>query len=146
MEQEVKPFYENGLHFECQKDCSACCGGSPGYVWLSSNEVTAISRHLKITVPEFIEQYTKDVDGMLSLIDIEEDNWNCIMLQDGKCTIYEERPIQCRTYPFWGMNIASDFQWKKTGKDCPGVNKGRFYTKEQIESICNEDETIDSIR
>lgn len=145
-DQKNQPFYDTGLQFECQKDCANCCGGSPGYVWLSGEDVTRISRHLDLNVPEFIEKYTKDVDGDLSLRDIEEDNWNCIMLQDDKCSIYDVRPIQCRTYPFWPYNISTRKRWVKAADSCPGIGIGRHYSRKEIEEISREDETIDSIK
>lgn len=37
----------------------------------------------------------------------------CIFLaEDGKrCTIYEVRPVQCRTYPYWTHLISSKERW-----------------------------------
>lgn len=139
-------FYEEGLCFECQKDCSKCCGGSPGYVWLTKENITNISAHLKITESEFIANYTKKVGDDLSLVDLEEDNWNCIMLKNGKCSIYEVRPLQCRTYPFWYQNLDSKKTWVEEKEACPGIGKGKRYTFEEIESIADGAETIDSIK
>ena len=112
-------FYKQGLCFECQKDCSKCCGGSPGYVWLNEENIQDISEHLKISEDEFFNNYTKQVGENISLIDLEEDNWNCIMLKDGKCTIYEKRPLQCRTYPFWHQNLISKPVWEERKRLLP---------------------------
>lgn len=143
---EPQPFYKQGVRFECQKDCSRCCGGTPGYVWLDAEDVVRISRFMELPVPEFIAKYTKDVDGELSLRDIEEDNWNCIMLKEGRCSIYDVRPMQCRTFPFWYYNLSSKKRWDRMAQDCPGVGKGRMYSRVEVEKICSEDETIDSIK
>lgn len=68
------------------------------------------------------------------------------MLKEGKCTIYEVRPLQCRTYPFWHQNLINQKIWDKEKDHCPGIGKGRRYTKEEIESIADGEETIDSIK
>ena len=140
------PFAPQGLRFECKKDCSACCGGGPGYVWLEEGDITAISEFLALSREEFLSRYTKEVKDRISLIDIEEDNWNCVMLKNGRCTIYNQRPIQCRTYPFWIQNILSEENWEETAEECPGVGAGRLYTVDEISRIAQEECTIDSIK
>ena len=142
----MSQFYGNGLKFECQKDCAKCCGGSPGYVWLNQHNIETISAHLNISEDEFLIKYTKKVGENISLIDLEEDNWNCIMLKNGKCSIYESRPLQCRTYPFWHQNIEHPTVWKEEKEACPGIGKGKVYTSDEIESIADGRETIDSIK
>lgn len=143
---EDRPFYEAGLRFECKKDCSRCCGGSPGYVFMDEDEQKAIEDHLGLDHPQFLEEYTKQVGERISLRDLEEDNWNCIMLKDGKCSVYEVRPLQCRTFPFWAQNIFTRREWEETAQECPGIGTGRLYSEEEIESIAMGDETIDSVK
>ncbi len=141
-----QPFYEKGLRFECQKDCSGCCGGSPGYVFVNENEIETIRQHLGISRKDFIENYTKAVEDRISLLDVEKDNWNCVMLKKGKCTIYGIRPMQCRTFPFWPRNIVSKEAWTDLKQDCPGVNRGRLFTMEEIEDISDGLQTVDSVK
>lgn len=44
----------------------------------------------------------------------EEDSHGCIFLQsDNTCQIYEARPIQCSTYPFWPSILESREAWNK---------------------------------
>ena len=46
----------------------------------------------------------------------------CIYLDEQKkCTTYEARPAQCRSYPFWAENVRSDRSWRKTVSECPGL-------------------------
>lgn len=47
----------------------------------------------------------------------------CVFLKDGKCTAYEGRPTQCRTFPYW-PELMVDAKWNETAKDCPGIGKG----------------------
>ena len=52
------------------------------------------------------------------------------------CSIYQARPLQCRTWPFWDGNLASEENWKSAGKRCHGINAGtRKFSREKIESL-----------
>jgi Fe-S-cluster containining protein len=139
-------FYDKGLCFECQKECSGCCGGSPGYVFIDDEEIERISKVLNISVDHFLLNYTKKVGKRVSLIDLEHDNWNCVMLKEGRCTIYNDRPLQCRTYPFWPQNLGSRDIWEEEKEHCPGIDKGRRFSAEEIEDISCGIKTIDSVK
>lgn len=132
-------FYEGGLRFGCENGCSRCCCGEPGYVWMSGEEAVAISRHLGLHITDFLERYTQDTPSGISFLDLEEKNWNCIMLgDDGRCSIYGVRPRQCRTYPFWTANLRSAEAWKSASLACPGIGRGRLYSREEIDGIVSE--------
>jgi uncharacterized protein len=113
-------FYKNGLKFKCQK-CGGCCGGFPGYVWLTKNDKLKISNFLKITIEEFRKRYCRLVKGRWSLKE-KHPNYDCIFLKDKKCQIYQTRPIQCITFPFWPEALSSNTSWEDLSKTCPGVN------------------------
>jgi Fe-S-cluster containining protein len=42
------------------------------------------------------------------------------------CGLYEARPEQCRTWPFWEGNLRSRKSWEETKKHvpCPGMDTG----------------------
>ena len=128
------PFYKDGLCFQCTR-CSKCCRHDPGYVFLSKNDLTLLSSLFKISQKEFLEKYCKTVNlGMFRRISlIEKKNNDCIFWDNGGCTIYEQRPLQCKTYPFWSSVLGSLEDWEALGRNCPGVNQGRRYTREEIE-------------
>jgi Fe-S-cluster containining protein len=136
--KDKRPFYHEGLQFECTR-CGGCCSGFPGYVWLAETEVDRLSDHLGIERAEFISRYTKFVRGIgqprISLI--EKEGFDCIFFDDG-CTIYEARPYQCRSYPFWSRNIVSLSDWEQTADFCPGVNRGRNYSQEEIDAFLSD--------
>jgi uncharacterized protein len=142
----MRPFYEQGLKFSCRKDCSKCCGGSPGFVFITEEEIDTIHKVLGLDRQTFLDNYTKDAGGRISLLDVEDDNWNCILLKEGKCSIYQHRPLQCRTFPFWPHNIISKRDWNKASLECPGIGEGRHYTMEEIDSISMGKATIDSVK
>jgi len=51
------------------------------------------------------------------------------------CMIYRVRPSQCRTWPFWPENLTNPNAWNKAAQKCPGINRGRLYSFEEIEKI-----------
>jgi Fe-S-cluster containining protein len=55
--------------------------------------------------------------------------------QTRKCRVYEHRPRQCRTWPFWNSNLNTPDDWRHTCKVCPGSGAGRLYQLEEIESM-----------
>ena len=48
------------------------------------------------------------------------------------CGVYEDRPAQCRTWPFWPSVIKSKQTWERAKRVCPGIDKGKKYTLVQI--------------
>lgn len=128
------PFYIEGLQFECQR-CSRCCRHEPGYVYLSRNDLLGLSNHLKMSEEDFIRNYCRRAAraGGFSLSLIEKDNFDCIFWESGICIVYDARPFQCRSYPFWDNYLASKHAWKGLSESCPGVNQGRLHTFEMIE-------------
>jgi uncharacterized protein len=125
------PWYNDGLSFQCTQ-CGDCCTGSPGYVWVANDEIAALAKHLAISVDEFERQFVRKVGVRKSLIEYE--NGDCVFFdnQARKCTVYEARPKQCRTWPFWESNIRSPAAWQQTCEVCPGSGVGKVYTVEEI--------------
>ena len=66
----------------------------------------------------------------------EKPNYDCVMLDGGaRCLVYEVRPVQCRTWPFWPGNLASPQAWQAAARRCPGMDAGPRYVFEQIEAL-----------
>jgi Fe-S-cluster containining protein len=36
----------------------------------------------------------------------------CAFLDGARCTVYEARPTQCRTFPFWKENLRRRGSWE----------------------------------
>ena len=55
-----QPWYAEGLRFECQPDCAACCTNHDdySYVYLEGDDLERISEHLEISADECAERYT----------------------------------------------------------------------------------------
>lgn len=126
------PWYRDGLAFECTR-CGACCTGSPGFVWVDADEIERLAGHLGLTLDAFGRRYLRRVQGQLSLI--EKPNFDCIFWEPGTgCTVYEARPTQCRTWPFWPENLATPAAWDGVRQVCPGSGTGTLYSIGQIEA------------
>jgi uncharacterized protein len=132
MESDGKPWYREGLSFACTR-CGACCTGAPGYVWVSIEEIERLAATRGESVERFGEQFLRRVGDRLSLI--ERPNGDCVFWDAGRgCTVYEARPDQCRSWPFWKQNIETAEDWEETRRVCPGSGQGRLYTIEEIEA------------
>lgn len=125
-------WYKDGLQFECTQ-CGACCSGEPGYVWVGDDEIAAMAGEMGLEVDAFERKFVRQVGTERSLI--EYPDGDCILLdpRTRRCTVYESRPTQCRTWPFWDSNLKKPKDWKQTCEVCPGAGTGRLYTLEEIE-------------
>ncbi|QEH33644.1 Flagellin N-methylase [Aquisphaera giovannonii] len=128
------PWYEDGLSFSCTR-CGNCCTGAPGYVWVTPEEIEAISAIRGEPVDDFSRRFVRQVGTHYSLT--ERPGGDCILWDPAiGCTVYEARPVQCRTWPFWPENVESPGDWERVKKGCPGAGQGRHYSRSEIvESI-----------
>lgn len=128
-----KQFYKEGLRFECQGDGKCCVTRDRyGYVYLSFSDRRRLAAHLKLSLTVFTAAYTKKVDG---LYELQYTGKDCPFLQENRCRVYEARPWQCRTWPFWPENMDTTVWDKEVLSWCPGAGKGRLYTADEIEKI-----------
>ncbi|MEM7230995.1 MAG: YkgJ family cysteine cluster protein [Planctomycetota bacterium] len=125
------PWYQDGLNFSCT-ECGKCCTGDPGYVWVSKGEIERLAKTAGLSVSKFSSRYVRAVGRRYSLT--EHENGDCVFWDpDGRgCKVYEARPTQCRTFPFWPEVLKNRKSWDETADECPGVNTGRLYPVEEI--------------
>ena len=129
-ERNDAPWYEDGLQFSCTR-CGHCCT-IPGYVWVTEPEIERIAAHLELDVAAFMRRYARRVDRRWSLTEKNDDA--CVFWEDG-CTVYEARPTQCRTFPFWKENIRNPQKWADVVVECPGSGEGRLYSIGEIRRL-----------
>lgn len=130
-------WYKGALRFECTA-CGNCCAGEPGYVWVTREEIRRIAAFLERDDEWLPKDLLRRVAFKYSLT--EKPNGDCVFLQstgNGKriCSIYPVRPLQCRTWPFWSINLKTPGVWADAGETCPGMNNGKEYSFEEIEEI-----------
>jgi Fe-S-cluster containining protein len=130
-----RPFYAAGLRFSCTR-CSNCCRHTSGYVFLSPRDLDVIAGALAIDGPEALRRYCRQVDiGLAVRVSLKEKaNLDCIFWQNGGCSIYEARPLQCRSFPFWSSCLSSPAEWEHQAAQCPGMGQGTLHPKRVIES------------
>jgi len=126
-----KPWYHRGLRFQCT-GCGACCIGAPGYVWVNKAEIEAMASLLGLEVEKFQNKYVRQVGIRKSLIEFP--NGDCVFFdnQGRGCQVYEVRPRQCRTWPFWASNLRMRETWQQTCRDCPGADHGPLVSLREI--------------
>ncbi len=125
-----KPWYENGLRFQCTQ-CGHCCTGEPGYVWVEEEDISRIAEFRREPIDDVSHLYARRVGRRWSLR--EKANGDCVFYDPHRgCTIYPVRPPQCRTWPFWESNVASPDVWERTCEVCPGAGQGELIPAEEI--------------
>ncbi|MFL5341123.1 MAG: YkgJ family cysteine cluster protein [Gemmataceae bacterium] len=126
----MDPWYKDGLSFTCTR-CGNCCTGEPGFVWVDDEEVRAIAAVRTEPAEQILVLYTRDAQGRRTLR--EKVNGDCVFYDRGAgCTVYEARPRQCRTWPFWESNVVTPAAWKRTQANCPGAGHGELIPAEEI--------------
>jgi uncharacterized protein len=126
-----QPWYREGLKFACV-GCGDCCTGAPGYVWVDRSEIEALAAAVGMEIEAFERRFVRTVGNRKSLI--EHDNGDCVFF-DGAgrgCRVYEVRPRQCRTWPFWPSNPSSRAAWEEIASRCRGCNSGRLASLQEI--------------
>ena len=125
-------FYKDGLRFTCT-ECGQCCSNPDGFVEATFEEAAALAELLELSASEFMNEHVEmSTDKGIYLRSFP--NGDCIFLKENRCTVYEARPVQCRTYPFWSENIKSAYRWKRTADHCPGIHdEARLWSREEIE-------------
>ena len=101
-------------NFQCQC-CGECCRW-PGTVSATEAEMAAAAAFLRISLDQFIQDYTRLDDSRRKLIYKDAPDGACIFLSpDNRCRIYPARPEQCRTFPdIW--DVPAPLQGKCAGR------------------------------
>jgi hypothetical protein len=100
-------------------------------VYLTLQDRQRLARTLRIPTRQFTREYCENTDGLFHL---KESGPDCMFLSDKRCSVYDGRPTQCRTWPFWPENMSAK-TWTAIAAECPGVGKGRVVPAEEIRQI-----------
>lgn len=98
-----------------------------------------MARAKRMSEREFRRRFLRKVRGRASLK--ERENGDCVMLQDGRCTVYDDKPTRCTTFPFWKPVLEDPLSWEETAARCEGIGQGDRYSREEIEQMLGGDET-----
>lgn len=127
-----KAWWHDGVRFACQGSGNCCVSrGAYGYVYLTLEDRRRLARTLGMPTRQFTRQYCDKTHGLFHLRDAGPD---CLFLENSRCSVYEGRPTQCRTWPFWPENMDAR-AWTSIAAFCPGVGKGKAVPREEIEQV-----------
>ena len=131
---DEKPWYKDGLNFTCS-GCGDCCTGAPGYVWVNKEEIQSIADVLGMTVEAVERKHVRKIGIRKSLVELPKSNYDCTFFdnQTRKCKVYEARPRQCRTWPFWDSNVRTEKEWASCCDFCPGSGEGQKFELSEID-------------
>lgn len=82
-------------HMECRMGCDLCCMNYsifPVEFYSIAGQMTQTGKKLNLSPGK--------------------DSESCIFLQDHKCTIYEERPVICRTHGLPLLYVSENDEWE----------------------------------
>jgi Fe-S-cluster containining protein len=136
-EAEKSPFYAKGLLFSCTR-CSACCRFESGFVFLSEKDASLLSTALNMGFTSFAETYcrwTPAENGEFLLTLKEKTNYDCIFWAKEPvegCMVYDKRPLQCRSFPFWPSIVNAKNNWEMAARDCPGMGRGKLHSGDSV--------------
>ena len=106
----------------CNRCAGNCCIGESGYIWISENEILNLAKYLKISQNEVREKYLYKASYKYSIkeIQLSSNNYACCFfdLEKRQCSVYDVRPNQCRTFPFWDYFKENE---EEVYKECPAI-------------------------
>jgi len=117
---------EDGYSYAFNPDaCSSCqgrcCTGESGYIFVTKDEIQKISELLEIDIDIFVKEYLYKKGYKYSIKEqLFNGSYECIFYdrKSNGCGIYDARPTQCKTFPFW------DYYKQKVDElqlECPGI-------------------------
>jgi Fe-S-cluster containining protein len=105
----------------CESCQARCCTGESGYIYVTKNEIEQIAKLLNLEVREFVKTYLFKKMYKYSIKERKVgESYECIFYDSSAngCSIYEARPKQCRTFPFWDYYKMRVDELKI---ECPGI-------------------------
>lgn len=119
VKKENYPYtFDYSACFTCQ---GRCCTGESGYIYATKEEIENISKLLCLGVKDFMQEYLFKKNYKYSIKEKKfGESYECIFYdrESNGCTIYEARPLQCKTFPFWEYfkNRVDELKL-----ECPGI-------------------------
>lgn len=105
----------------CEACQGRCCTGESGYIYVTKTEALAISELLGIDIKQLMSKYLFKKSYKYSIKENKiGDSYECVFFdrENNGCKIYEVRPTQCRTFPFWDYYKSRVDELKD---ECPGI-------------------------
>lgn len=85
------------------------------------NIASRIGMHEKSFLVQYVDERVDDTGKHFHSLKKHHTKNQCIFLNGSKCSIYNDRPTQCRTYPYWPHVMIGDAEWKGEARNCEGI-------------------------
>ncbi len=105
----------------CSSCQAKCCTGESGYIHVNASEMESISKFIGLGIEDFTQSYLFKNGYKYSIKERKfNDSYECAFYDRASngCVIYDVRPTQCRTFPFWDYFKTRVDELKL---ECPGV-------------------------
>lgn len=97
--------------FSCS-GCGECCRWT-GAVLLEGFDLPRLAACLGMSEQAFIDRHTRLAPNRRQLALLDQSDGSCAFLEGDRCSVYQARPKQCRTFPY---------AWSVT-QGCPELDK-----------------------
>ncbi len=108
----------------CNTCGGRCCIGESGNIWINPQEVLNLSKFLNLELDKVFDDFLEKRGYKYSIkeLRLSKDNFACVFfdLDKKQCSIYEARPSQCRTFPFWDYFKTNK---EEVFKECPAIKE-----------------------
>lgn len=132
-----KKFFKDGIRFECQGTGRCCTSrGEYGFVYLTLGDRKRMAKELGLSLTDFTKKHCDKTEGWMHL---KKPDQPCQFLDGKRCTVYEGRPNQCRTWPFWPENMNAKTWNEEVITFCPGVGQGKLFSATEIKRLMKMD-------
>lgn len=121
--------YPLGLRWECKR-CAKCCRETESRkrtLLLLEKDVERLLKHSQDFYVRVLSQ-----EPFIGKMKIK--NCECVFLDKQVCTVYGDRALLCRTYPFF-IEIAHGIYGIKYDRECPGIGAGRIVSRKFFEEL-----------
>lgn len=128
--------YPKNLRFNC-KTCGICCGDTKKKkrtILMLDEEVAQINIRTGKKISDFVTICINKKPYSFEMK--KKENGKCIFLSsENKCTIYSNRPLICRFYPFELNSKAKGTYEFLSTSECPGINQGKILEKKYFKDL-----------
>lgn len=101
-------------------------------MWVTLREVQRIASLLGASVAYMTRRYTRTIGRRRSLRGVRSGACVFYDVATKGCRIHDEKPRQCRSFPFWPSNLRDEESWLVAGKSCEGVGVGELIGEDEI--------------
>jgi hypothetical protein len=129
--------YPENLRFTCLK-CGLCCGDTAHkkrHILLLRIEAERIAAWTGQPISSFAKEAQQNAPYVFEMKKSRESG-KCVFLRSETCTIYSQRPIICRFYPFEMRELEKGISVFRHTDECPGIGEGDILVGDYFKKLC----------